>query len=428
MVPLIGFEPTAPSLRMRCSTPELKRHGKILCNFIEFGPKYQSVLVKIMLLQWFNFRHLYQVIYSFSRVLMKKKWFATGMIVLALSSGVYLASETPGKAAAQKSPAQGAGQAVAVEAAKVQTGRIDRIAEAVGNLTSNESVMLRPEIAGRVTGILFEEGQAAKKGAPLIQLDDVILKAELQQMETSLHLSKTNYDRAERLFTQDAESGSSRDEALAKRNTDQAGVDLAKARLERMTISAPFDGVVGLRNVSIGDYVDIGQDLVNIESIDPLKVDFKLPEMYLSSLKPGQPIEVMVDAFPRKSFKGEVYAINPLVEANGRTIVLRAKLPNPDVVLRPGLFARVHLTLGATENALLVPEEAIVPEGTKQYVYKVEGDTPVMTEVQTGLRRKGQVEIVKGLSIDDTVITAGQMKLRPNSKIKVVSAEEDKAK
>lgn len=351
---------------------------------------------------------------------MKKKLVVTGVVALALTAGIYLASENSVKAQAKK-PEQA--QTVSVEAATVQTGSIDRIAEAVGNLASNESVILRPELAGRITAILFEEGQAIKKDAPLVQLDDVIAKAELMQMQTSLTLSKTNYERAARLFKQDAESGSVRDEALAKRNTDQAGVELAKAKLDKTTIRAPFDGVTGLRKVSVGDYVDIGQDLVNIESIDPLKVDFKLPEMYLSALKPGQPIDVIVDAFPNKIFKGEVYAINPLVDANGRTVVLRAKLPNPDVVLRPGLFARVHLTLGENANAILVPEESIVPQGAKQYVYKVEDDKAVMTEVATGLRRGGQVEIVKGLTVNDRIVTAGQMKIRPNSKIKIVDSQ-----
>ncbi len=351
---------------------------------------------------------------------MKKKFITIGIIALAVGAGLYLYSEKPGNAQTKNPDPKGGAQIVAVEAATVKTGKIERRVEAVGNLASNESVMLRPEIAGRVTKILFEEGSKVAKDTPLVQLDDVIAKAELAQMQTSLTLSKTNYERAQRLFAQDAESGSTRDEALAKRDTDQAAVDLTKARLDKTTIRAPFDGVAGLRRISLGDYVDIGQDLVNIESIDPLKVDFKLPEMYLAEVKPGQAIEITVDAFADKKFSGEVYAIDPLVDVNGRTIVLRAKLPNADMFLRPGLFARVQLTLGQTDNALLVPEEALVPEGSKQFVLKVSGDQVISTEVETGLRRSGQVEIVKGLKAGDQVVTAGQMKIRPNSKIKIV--------
>ncbi|PZP56672.1 MAG: efflux transporter periplasmic adaptor subunit, partial [Micavibrio aeruginosavorus] len=306
------------------------------------------------------------------------------------------------------------------EAATVQSGKIERTVEAVGNLVSNETVMLRPEIAGRVTKIMFEEGASVKMGQPLVQLDDVIARAELAQMQASLTLSRTNFERAKRLFEQDAESGSTRDEALAARDTDQAAVDLAKARVERMAILAPFDGIVGLRVISPGDYVNIGQDLVNIESIDPLKVDLRLPEMYLSALKPGQEIEVTVDAFRDREFKGKVYAINPRVDTNGRTVVLRAMLPNSEMILRPGMFARVQLTLGQSDNALLVPEEALVPNGSKQFVLKINGDQVISTEVETGLRRNGQVEIVKGLKAGDQVVTAGQMKIRPNSKIKIL--------
>ncbi len=351
---------------------------------------------------------------------MYKKIIFSGIMMLAVAAGLYIYAEKPGNAQTIKNEPPSTTQFVAVEAVKVKLGKIDRTVEAVGNLISNETVMLRPEIAGRVTKILFEEGARVEKNDLLVQLDDVIAKAELAQMQASLTLSKTNYERAKRLFAQDAESGSALDEALAKRDTDQAAVDLAQARVDRMVIRAPFDGVVGLRVISPGDYVNIGQDLVNIENLDPLKVDFRLPELYLSSLKPGQEIEVTVDAYRDRKFKGKVYAINPMVDTNGRTIVLRATLENSDMLLRPGLFARVQLALGQTEEVLLVPEEALVPEGSKQFVLKVESDRAVSTEVQTGLRRNGQVEITKGLKLEDQVVTAGQMKIRPNSKIKVI--------
>jgi membrane fusion protein, multidrug efflux system len=342
----------------------------------------------------------------------------TALILAALALGgaaygAYTFKDT--KAAGGAKPAM----AVSVEAGKVTVGKIERTIEAVGTLASNESVVLSPEISGRITEILFEEGQAVTVGAPLFKLDDAVSRAELAQVEASLTLSRTNYDRAKSLYQKSAGSALVLDEALAKRNADQAGADLARARLSKTVISAPFDGVVGLRSVSVGDIVNPGQALANLEDLDPLKVDFRVPELYLSAVKPGQAIRVTVDAFPGREFEGSVTAIDPLVDSGGRAVVLRAALPNADGVLRPGLFARVGLLVGSTENAVLVPEEALVPQGKAPFVYVVRDGKAVAAPVKTGLRRKGQVEITEGLGADDVVVTAGQMKLRPNTPVTV---------
>lgn len=337
-------------------------------------------------------------------------------------------AQTPdARALGEMAPASGpatsrAAQPVAVEAEKVRIDSIQRTIEAVGNLASNESVTLSPEISGRITHILFEEGQAVKKGDPLIRLDDAISRAELAQVEASLKLSRANYERAKTLFAQHTGTGRARDEAQAKLSTDQASLNLAKARLDKTTIYAPFDGIAGLRNVSIGDYVNPGQPMFNLESIDPLKVDFRMPEIYLGVLETGQKIQVNVDAFPNRSFEGEVYAIDPRVDSNGRTVVLRARLANEDGVLRPGLFARVSLVVNTTDGALIVPEQALIPQGNERFVYRIVDNKAVMTRVETGQRRRGQVEITEGLSADDVIVTAGQMKLRPDSPVTILES------
>lgn len=310
--------------------------------------------------------------------------------------------------------------ATAVEASRVASTPLERSIEAVGNLISNESVVLSPEIAGRVTEITFKEGQDVLKGAQLLRLDDSIYKAQLAQAEAGLSLSQANYKRSEELFKKQTGTGRALDEARAKYNVDRAAVDLAKAQLDKSVITAPFDGVVGLRQVSIGDYVTPGQQLVNYESIDPLKVDFRIAEVYLSSIKTGQRIKVTVDAYPDKSFDGEVYAIDPRVDSAGRSIIIRATLPNIEKLLRPGLFARVRLVVERKESALTVDEQALVPQGQDQFVYRVVDGKAVMTKVKTGIRRGGKVEITEGLSASDTVITAGQMKIRPNSAVTVL--------
>ncbi|MCC2665949.1 MAG: hydrophobic/amphiphilic exporter, partial [Geminicoccaceae bacterium] len=192
------------------------------------------------------------------------------------------------------------------------------------------------------------------------------------------------HDRAVDLLERKVGTTKTRDEAFSQMRVDQAELELARARLDKSTISAPFDGVVGLRKVSVGDFVDAGDEIVNVEQIDPLKADFRVAESYLGAVRPGQRIELGVDAFPGQAFTGEVYAIDPLIDEAGRSILLRAKLPNPDHVLRPGLFARVTLVLNEREDAIQVPEQALVPQGQDQFVFKVEDGKAAFAKVTTG--------------------------------------------
>lgn len=307
-----------------------------------------------------------------------------------------------------------------VEVDTVTTHTVERAIDAVGNLISNESVVLSPEISGRVSEILFEEGQEVTKGAPLVKLDDSIYKAQLAEAQAQLPLAKANYERAKTLFAQQSGTGRARDESQAALNTVQAQIDLAQAQLAKSILTAPFDGTIGLRSISVGNYVTPGQQLVNLESINPLKVDFKVAEVYLNLVKVGQKINLSIDAFPGQVFTGEVYAIDPRIESTGRTVLLRAKLPNDDGVLRPGLFARVRLVVEKRDGAVIIPEQAIIPQGNTQYVYKVIDGKAVRVEVKTGQRAKGTVEITEGVSANDMVVVAGQMKLRPDAPVTVI--------
>lgn len=304
------------------------------------------------------------------------------------------------------------GFAMAVEAVAVKTKSLQRQIAAVGSLRSNESVIVRPEIPGRIAQFMFTESQKVARGMPLVALDASVFRAELAESRASLALSQANFARAEELMQKGAGSARGRDEAIAKLRADEARVQLAQARLDKTTIAAPFEGVIGLRKVSVGDYLNAGQDIVNLEMIDPLKVDFRVPEIYLSALAPGQALRITVDAYPGRSFDGAVYAIDPLVDQNGRSILLRARLPNADGALRPGLFARVMLVLTEKTDALVVPEQAIIAFGTDQFVFRVVEGKAAMTKVKLGIRRDAEVEIVEGLKPGDTVITAGQIKLR----------------
>ncbi|NUB23815.1 efflux RND transporter periplasmic adaptor subunit [Azospirillum brasilense] len=308
-----------------------------------------------------------------------------------------------------------------VEALPVKVGTVSRQVTAVGSLLSSESVVIRPEVAGKVSEIAFLEGQAVKKGAVLIRLDDSIARATLAQAQASIAFSRAELSRAEELYRQRTGPARNREQALAKLQSDEATVQLAKAQLEKLTLTAPFDGVLGLRKVSVGDVVAAGKDIVNLEAIEILKLDFRVPELYLPTVRTGQTLKVAVDSFGGRTFDGTVYAIDPLVDVNGRAVVIRARVPNSDGALRPGLFARVALTLDQNPNAVLVPEQAVSAFGNKQFVFKVVEGKAVQTTVTLGERRNAEVEITAGLQPGDVVVTAGQLKIRDGAPVMVVN-------
>lgn len=343
---------------------------------------------------------------------------AAVLLVIAGAGFGYYKFSASGPASAPMGPPQGF--AVPVEAVKVTIGPVVRSIAAVGSLRSNESTVLRPEVAGRVVDIRFTEGQAVRKGATLVRLDDAVNRADVAQIQANLTLSKQNYDRAEDLFQRGVGTARTRDEALAKWRADQAAMQQAQVRLAKLTIEAPFDGVIGLRRISPGDFVAIGQDLVNVEQLDPMKVDFRVPEIYLSSVAVGQKLAITSDAFPGKSFAGEIYAIDPQVDANGRSVVIRARVPNPNNQLRPGIFVRLALTLDEKPDAVQVPEQSLVPIGNDLFVFKVVGGKAAFTRVKTGARRDTLVEITEGLTAEDVVVTAGQIKIRDGAPVAVV--------
>jgi len=329
----------------------------------------------------------------------------------------------PPQAEGAPGPPGGGAMAVPVETAHVEVGPIQRRLSAVGSLRSNESVVIRPEVAGRIAEIRFEEGHRVEQGQILVVLDDSVPRAEVEQVEAALVLSRANHERAIDLLQRGAGTTKARDETLAQLRADEAALELAKARLDKTVIRAPFDGVVGLRRVSVGDFVDVGRDIVNLEQIDPLKADFRVAEVYLAAVGPGQQIALSADAFPGESFAGEVYAIDPLIDESGRSIVLRARLPNRDDRLRPGLFVRVTLVLNERDDAIQVPEQALVPQGQDQFVFRVVDGKAALTKVTAGIRRDGMVEITEGLGPEDEVVTAGQLKIRDGAEVKPVGAE-----
>ena len=328
---------------------------------------------------------------------------------------------------AQGGPAAAGPRAQPVETARVTTGRVADEVEAVGTLSANETVAIAPEIAGRITALPFVEGQEVKRGQTLVEFDSSILEGELKQAEAELALAEESYSRVTELAKRGAGTVVAVQQATAQRVAANVKVELARVRLEKMKLVSPFDGVVGLRTISAGNFVNVGQTLVTVASIDPIKVDFRLPELYLGELRDKQKVDVRVDAFPDRRFAGEVYAIDPLVDVNGRAVRLRARVTNKDRMLAPGLFARVTVTVGERPNAMLIPEAALTPQPTGPIVYVVEDGKANARAVKVGKRLPGQIEIVEGLKAGDVVVTAGQMRLRDGAPVNVQGTEAKQA-
>lgn len=342
---------------------------------------------------------------------------------------VALPSSPPGAKAASAVPAGPPGaMALPVETAKVASVDLALDATAVGTLRSNESVVMRPETAGRIATINFRDGVSVSKGALLLSLDAATQSAEFEQARANLGLAQANQKRNQELFEKKFISQQSLDNTGAALKVQEAALALAQARLDKMRIRAPFSGVVGIRNVSVGDYVKEGQELINLEDIATLKVDFRLPESSLGQLKPGQVIEISADALPGQRFEAVLDAINPLVDTNGRAISCRARLSNADARLRPGMFVRVRLIFEKRSNVLLIPEQALVPDARTPYVFQVTDGKARRVVVKPGLRRDAQVEIVAGLSAGDEVVTAGQLKLRDGAPVRVIGEGSPAAK
>ncbi len=298
--------------------------------------------------------------------------------------------------------------ATAVSVALADARRIPfaRGVNAVGSLRSDESVVVRPEVAGRIQRLAFDEGTMVRAGQVLVVLDDAVPRAELAQARANLALAQSQYRRSASLQQQGFVSQQARDEVGSSLQAQQANAALAQARLDKMTIRAPFDGMVGLRAVSVGDYVNAGQDIAPLVAVDPLKVDFRVPEMYLPRLAVGQGLSLRVDALGGAERTGKVYAVSPVVDAGGRSVLLRATVGNADGQLRAGMFVRVQLVF-SSEPALLVPEAALAPSGETQYVFRVVDGVAHRVQVNIGERRDGQVEIVKGLADGDRVVVSG---------------------
>ena len=330
---------------------------------------------------------------------------------------------TDGPARVASAPAAGGTAAgpVVVESALVRVRPLSEDVEAVGSLRSRQGTVVRSEVGGRVTQINFRDGQRIRKGQLLVQLDDRLQRAQVQQAQAELSIAETNHRRNSELVSKGFISRRGVDESAAAVQVAQAKAELARATAARLRVLAPFDGVAGLRNISVGDYLKEGSDIVNLEDMAAMYVDFRLPERLQARVRPGQSARVQVEALPDRAFAAVVQAVDPQIDADGRSLNVRGCIDNRLLQLRPGMFARVNTRLGDDRPALMVPEEAVVSQGGRQSVIRLlraegkdgqPGWTSQRADVQTGTRLAGQVEIVRGLADGDRIVTAGQQRIQ----------------
>ncbi|MFC4860777.1 efflux RND transporter periplasmic adaptor subunit [Pseudomonas sp. MAHUQ-62] len=312
-------------------------------------------------------------------------------------------------------------EAPLVEVAEPQRALVRDELVTFGSLRSDESVMIRPEIEGRVASLHFREGEAVKGGELLISLDDAIARAELAQAQANLDLAEKSYERAKMLFSRGASNAQAQDESQSQQQAARASLALAQARLEKTQIRAPYDGTLGLRQVSVGDYLSAGQDMVNLEVLDPLKVDFRVPQKAVSQVSIGQLVELRLDAYPGERFRGEIIALNPRLDEVGRSQAIRAQVGNRDHRLKPGQFVKVSVILAERPQALLIPEEAVMPVGQQLFVNLVVDGKVERRQIKIGQRLRGKAEVREGLQGNEQVITAGWQKVSPGLEVRTVA-------
>lgn len=317
---------------------------------------------------------------------------------------------------AEEAPGGRSGGPPPVITENAEVTQLDEIVESLGTLRADESVVLASKVTERIEAIYFEDGQHIEEGQRLIQLYDDEVEAELTEARTALDEARRQLERIQSVAGTGAVSKSDIDVEQTRFDAAQARVNIYEARLRDRLITAPFAGILGLRNVSPGKMVSSNEPLVTLHAIDPLKVDFTVPERYAATLKEGLEVEGRSVAFPDTVFTGMIQSINPVADPVTRAFVARALIPNKSNALRPGMLLNIRLYMGQTE-AILISESALSPVGDRHYVFIVdESDNAQRREVTVGKRFPGKVEILDGLAPGDEVITHGY-RARPGQKV-----------
>jgi len=327
------------------------------------------------------------------------------------------AGGAPGAAAGR--PSQ---MPVGVVAVPVLAEKISFEIEALGTTRANESVDITAKVVNQVTAVRFDEGQQVSRGQVLVELDGAQVRADLAAAEAALAESRSQYDRSRELYTTKVLSDSQIEQIEAAYKANDARVASARARVNDTVIRAPFAGRVGLRRISVGSLISPGTVITTLDDVSTVKLDFTIPETFLSSVRPGLDITAHSVAYPDTRFAGKVASVDSRVDPATRSVTVRALIPNPQGLLKPGMFLTVRLSRGAVD-ALLVPEQALVPEQGDLYVFVVSEGTAAKRKVRIGQRRVGDAQVVEGLAAGDIVVTEGTQKLRDGAPVKLLQAD-----
>ncbi len=307
-----------------------------------------------------------------------------------------------------------------VEVSIIKTSALDNKLIITGSILANESLELKSEVSGKITLINFKEGSAVKKGDLLVQINDEEIKAALEKQRYNQKLNKDIEFRQRQLLKKEAISQEEYDNALNRLNTTISDIKLLEAQLQKSRVIAPFDGIIGLRYVSTGAYISPSTSIATLYNNSPAKIEFAVPSRYSSQIATGKKIRFTIENDTSKIFQGDVYAIEPRIDPETRTLRLRALADNSQGLLIPGQFVKVDLILGTKTDAILVPTEAIIPEQSGQKVYIVDHGIAKEVKVQTGIRTNTELEITSGLHPGDTLIMTGILQLRPSIPLEIL--------
>ncbi|MAP24830.1 MAG: hypothetical protein CMM87_04790 [Rickettsiales bacterium] len=321
--------------------------------------------------------------------------------------------------------AQGARKlpSVQVETVFVSKGTYQKYISAIGTLKASETVKLASQEGGIVEKVLFKSGQKVSQGDPLLQFEKAEIEARLNESLSKFRTAKSTYDRSKALYERKIETLSKLEEAENNYRISAAAVEINRLRLEKTTVRAPFDGFLGLKEVSPGGYLKPGQDFVTLDKIDPMYLDFMLNEKYIGIITIGQQIKVEIDGFPQNEYTATIESIEPSADATGHTIRVRAELPNANQELRAGFFARVKIPEYQEDSAIIIPEAALENSGNQEYVFTVVDGIARSTPVEVASRNGQIVKIARGLKPGQVVIVSGQKRVANGVKVLVRSRE-----
>ena len=336
---------------------------------------------------------------------MKRLWHVSWALSLAAcGSGEAGAGGAPGGGAPGR-------MALPVEVAAARVERVVDVVAATGEIEAVQSIELRPEIEGRLVEIRMREGAEVAEGEPLFKVDDLELRTQVARQEAELTLAEQALQRTRQLLEDRASSAADLERAEATAKSARAALDLLKLRLDRTLVRAPFAGVVGARLVSLGDYVTTATRLVTLQTVNPQRAVFTVAERYAERVRRGQRVTFQVAALSGRTFTGAVQFVDPVVQLPARTILVKAEVPNPDRALKAGMFIEAELAVETRPQAVVVPEDAVLPLEGADYVWVAADSAVTRREVSLGVRRPGWVEVLRGVDGGDLVVVGGLERL-----------------